>query len=166
MAAYDIDPRYIELELTESVLMHDMDDVLQTLLEIKALGVSLAIDDFGTGFSSLSYLQRFPIDRLKIDQSFVRDIERTPANESIARAIIGLAKGLSLDIVAEGIETPAEKAVLEHMCCTEGQGYLFAKPLSAEDILAWMTSHRTNRVITDLFDESIPDVLLQAPARA
>ena len=165
LAAYAIDPRYIELELTESVLMHDMDAVLQTLQEIKALGVSLAIDDFGTGFSSLSYLRRFPIDRLKIDQSFVRDIERTPANESIARAIVGLANSLSLDIVAEGIETPAEKVVLVHMCCTEGQGYLFAKPLSAADIVAWITSHRKSRVITDLFDRTIPDFLLQAPAQ-
>ncbi|KAF0162890.1 MAG: diguanylate cyclase/phosphodiesterase [Rhodocyclaceae bacterium] len=164
MAAYDIDPRYIELELTESVLMHDMDEVLQTLQEIKALGVSLAIDDFGTGFSSLSYLRRFPIDRLKIDQSFVRDIECTPANESIARAIVGLANSLSLDIVAEGIETSAEKAVLEHIRCTEGQGYLFAKPMSAEDIRAWITTHRTNRVITDLFDRAIPDFLLQVQA--
>jgi diguanylate cyclase (GGDEF)-like protein len=165
LAAYDIDPRYVELELTESVLMHDMEEVLHTLREIKALGVSLAIDDFGTGFSSLSYLRRFPIDRLKIDQSFVRDIESTPANESIARAIVGLANSLSLDIVAEGIETPAEKAVLEHMCCTEGQGYLFARPLSAEDIVAWITSHRKSRVITDLFDRAIPDFLLQAPAQ-
>ena len=165
LAAYAIDPRYVELELTESVLMHNMEEVLQTLQEIKALGVSLAIDDFGTGFSSLSYLRRFPIDRLKIDQSFIRDIERTPTNESIARAIVGLANSLSLDIVAEGIETPAEKAVLEHLCCTEGQGYLFAKPLPAADILAWITAHRTNRVITDLFDGTIPDFLRQASAR-
>ena len=164
LAVHGIDSRYIELELTESVLMHNMDDVLRTLQEIKALGVSLAIDDFGTGFSSLSYLRRFPIDRLKIDQSFVRDIERTPANESIARAIVGLANSLSLDIVAEGIETPAEKAVLEHLCCTEGQGYLFAKPLPAADILAWITAHRTNRVTTDMFDGTIPDFLLQASA--
>ena len=161
LAACNIDPRQIELELTESVLMHDMDEVLKTLQEIKALGVSLAIDDFGTGFSSLSYLRRFPIDRLKIDQSFVRDIERTPANESIARAIVGLANSLSLDIVAEGIETPAEKAVLEHMRCTEGQGFLFAKPLPAEDVVAWIISHRRSRVIDDLFDRTIPDFLLQ-----
>ena len=165
MAAYDIDPRYIELELTESVLMHDMDQVLKILNEIKALGLSLAIDDFGTGFSSLSYLRRFPIDRLKIDQSFVRDIERTPANESIAKAIVALANSLSLDIVAEGIETSAEKAVLEHMRCTEGQGYLFARPLSAADVLAWIVAHRANRVITDLFDRPIPDFLLQATTR-
>ncbi|MBK7765009.1 MAG: EAL domain-containing protein [Sulfuritalea sp.] len=159
LAAYDIDPRYVELELTESVLMQGVDKVLQTLHEIKDLGVTLAIDDFGTGYSSLSYLRRFPIDRLKIDQSFVRDIERTPANESIARAIVALANSLSLEVIAEGIEQSAERAVLEHMRCTEGQGYLFAKPLSAEDFLGWIIAHRKNRVTNDLFDEEIPGLL-------
>ena len=159
LAAHDVDPRYVELELTESVLMHNMAEALQTLQEIKALGVTLAIDDFGTGYSSLSYLRRFPIDRLKIDQSFVRDIERTPANESIARAIVALANSLSLEVIAEGIEQSAERGVLEHMRCTEGQGYLFAKPLAAEDFLAWIIAHRKNRVTNDLFDEEIPDLL-------
>ena len=144
LAEYEIEPRLVELELTESVLMQNVDDVLQTVEDIKALGVSLAIDDFGTGFSSLSYLRRFPIDRLKIDKTFVRDIERTPVNESISRAIVVLASSLSLDIIAEGIETQSEKSMLEQMGCTEGQGYLFAKPLSADDIVAWFTSHRKN----------------------
>jgi EAL domain-containing protein (putative c-di-GMP-specific phosphodiesterase class I) len=161
IAEYAVDPRLVELELTESVLMQNVDDVLQTLKDVKALGVSLAIDDFGTGFSSLSYLRRFPIDRLKIDQSFVRDIEHTPANESIARAIVALANSLSLDVVAEGIEKASEKTVLEHMRCIEGQGYLFAKPMPAEDVRAWVASHRRNHVLTDLFDLAVPDLLLQ-----
>jgi diguanylate cyclase (GGDEF)-like protein len=164
LAEYAVDPRLVELELTESVLMQNVDDVLKTLQEIKALGVSLAIDDFGTGFSSLSYLRRFPIDRLKIDQSFVRDIEHSPANESIVRAIVALAGSLSLDIVAEGIETPSERAVLEHMRCLEGQGYLFARPLPAEDVVAWAASHRENHQISDLFDATIPAFLIPAPA--
>lgn len=142
LAEYKVDPRLVELELTESMLMQNVNDVLRELEEIKTLGVTLAIDDFGTGFSSLSYLRRFPIDRLKIDQSFVRDIENTPVNASIARAIVALANSLSLEIIAEGIETPAEKAVLEHMHCSEGQGYLFAKPLSADNIVAWFIAHR------------------------
>lgn len=133
----------IELELTESVLMHNVEEVLETLKEIRALGVSLAIDDFGTGFSSLNYLRRFPINRLKIDQSFVRDIENTPANESITKAIIALAESLSLEIVAEGIEKDAEKTVLEHLGCTEGQGYFFAKPLCAADLSHWIESRAT-----------------------
>lgn len=136
-----VNPRNIELELTESVLMHHVEEVLETLKEIRALGVSLAIDDFGTGFSSLNYLRRFPINRLKIDQSFVRDIENTPANESITKAIIALAGSLSLEIVAEGIEKTTERAVLENLGCTEGQGYYFAKPLSATDVSHWMETH-------------------------
>lgn len=137
LAEYAIDPRLIGLELTESVLMHNAGEVQQILEEIKALGVSLAIDDFGTGFSSLSYLRRFPIDYLKIDQTFVRDIERTPVNESICRAMVALANSLSLGIIAEGIEKPTENAALEQMGCTKGQGYLFGKPMSADDIVVW-----------------------------
>ncbi len=129
-----VDPTLIELEMTESLLMHNVDNVLETLKEIRELGVSLAIDDFGTGFSSLNYLRRFPINRLKIDQSFVRNIENTPANESITKAIIALAESLSLDIVAEGIEKISEQSVLEKLGCVEGQGYLFARPLSAADV--------------------------------
>jgi diguanylate cyclase (GGDEF)-like protein len=162
--AYRVDPRLIELELTESVLMHNVDEVLKTLEAVKALGVNLAIDDFGTGFSSLSYLRRFPIDRLKIDQSFVRDIERSAVNESIARAIVALATSLSLDVVAEGIENLSEKAVLEHMKCSEGQGYLFAKPLPAEDVLLWITVHRKAHAIRDLFDKTTPEAIPRARA--
>ena len=141
LAAFSINPLLVELELTESALMNHVDDVLRTLEEIKSMGVSLAIDDFGTGFSSLSYLRRFPIDRLKIDQSFVRDIHATPVNESIARAIVALASSLGLDVVAEGIEKPAEKAVLERLGCTEGQGFLFAKGLPASELAAWLASN-------------------------
>lgn len=127
----------IELELTESVLMKNLEEVLRTLTDIKALGVRLAIDDFGTGFSSLGYLRRFPIDRLKIDQSFVRDIDTTPVNESIARAIVALADSLSLEIVAEGIEREAEADVLQRLNCQQGQGYLFSRPVLADGFTAW-----------------------------
>ena len=168
LVEYDVDPRLIELELTESMLMQNAGDVLRTLEEIKCLGVRLAIDDFGTGFSSLSYLSRFPIDRLKIDQSFVRDVEHSPANESITRAIVALANSLSLDIIAEGIETVAERAVLEHLHCTEGQGYLFARPMPAEDIVPWIAARRVEHVASDLFDHPlrcmvVPAAVLPAP---
>lgn len=136
-----IDAKCIELELTESVLMHHAGDVLATLEEIKRLGVHLAIDDFGTGFSSLSYLRRFPIDRLKIDQTFVRDIHNTPINASIARAIIALSGSLSLGITAEGIESEAERATLVAMGCSEGQGYLFGRPMASDELLNWIQSH-------------------------
>ncbi|MFH1818399.1 MAG: EAL domain-containing protein [Pseudomonadota bacterium] len=144
LADSGVDPQYIELELTESVLMQNVEAVEVTLSEIRSLGVSLAIDDFGTGYSSLNYLRRFPINRLKIDQSFVRDIELTPTNESITKAIIALAESLSLEIVAEGIEKTTEKSMLENLGCTEGQGYFFAKPLSARDITHWMEAHTQN----------------------
>lgn len=140
LTEYEVDPTLVELELTESVLMQNAEGVLQTLQEIKALGVSLAIDDFGTGFSSLSYLSRFPINRLKIDQIFVRNIKDTPVNESICRAILALANSLSLDIVAEGIENASENAALKLMGCPNGQGYLFAKPMSGDDLVAWFLS--------------------------
>ena len=148
-----VDARLVELELTEGILMQNVDTVLTTLGRIKELGVSLAIDDFGTGFSSLSYLRRFPIDRLKIDQSFVRDIEHTPANESIAHAIVALANSLSLEVVAEGIEKLAEKQVIEHLRCGEGQGYLFSQPLPAQDLAAWVIENRRRAAVADLFAE-------------
>ena len=141
LAEFAVEPALLELELTETVLMKDVEEVLRTLNEIKALGIRLAIDDFGTGFSSLSYLRRFPLDRLKIDQSFVRDIDSTPVNESIARAIVALANSLSLEIVAEGIEKPAEVAVLRQMHCHEGQGYLFSRPIEAARFPAWLSAH-------------------------
>ena len=137
---YAVDPCFIELELTESVLMHNVEAVLASLKRIKAMGFRLAIDDFGTGFSSLNYLRRFPIDRLKIDQSFIRDIESTPANESITRSIIALAESLSLDVVAEGIEKDCEQEILTKLGCLEGQGYYFARPLLAADVDAWLAS--------------------------
>lgn len=133
-----VDPGLITLELTESVLMHDANEVLEIMLKIRELGVRLAIDDFGTGYSSLSYLRRFPISCLKIDQSFVRDIHHNSANESITKAIIALAKSLSLNVVAEGIETSAEKSVLETLGCTKGQGYYYSRPLSAMDFSSWV----------------------------
>jgi len=120
--------------------MHNVEGVLTSLKRIKAMGVRLAIDDFGTGFSSLNYLRRFPIDRLKIDQSFVRDIEKTPANESITRSIIALAESLSLEVVAEGIEKDSEQEILKKLGCLEGQGYHFARPLLADDVCTWLSS--------------------------
>jgi diguanylate cyclase (GGDEF)-like protein len=134
------DPACIELELTENIAMHHADDVLNTLRELKKIGVKLAIDDFGTGFSNLSYLQRFPFDRLKIDQSFVRGIENMPANKSIVQAIVSLAKSLSLEVVAEGVETAAEYAQTSACACDEVQGYFHARPMPADELLNWLTT--------------------------
>lgn len=149
---YGVEPQFIELELTESLLMQNIDKVVSTLDEIKRLGVKLAIDDFGTGYSCLSYLSRFPIDRLKIDQSFVRNIETSPANESIIRTIVALASSLSLEVIAEGIETAIERDMLEDLRCSEGQGYLFAKPMPAAEFARWLASRTEINQTNDLFD--------------
>jgi len=133
-----IDPQYLELELTESVVMTHAEYTVQTLMELRALGVKLAIDDFGTGYSSLSYLRKFPLDRIKIDQSFIRHIKNTPANEAIVRAIIALGESLGLETVAEGVENDDELACVLSHHCHEVQGYHFARPLSADDFVDWL----------------------------
>ena len=135
-----IDPGSIELELTEHMAMHHADAVLDTLRELKQIGVKLAIDDFGTGFSNLGYLQRFPIDRLKVDQSFVRGIEKIPANKSIVQAIVSLAKSLSLEVIAEGVETAVEYAEVSDCGCDEIQGYFFARPMQARGLSIWLSA--------------------------
>ncbi len=128
-------PRYLELELTESVLMHDAESSVAVLEALKGMGVRLAIDDFGTGYSSLSYLQRFPIDTLKIDQSFVRKIDTGANDTTIVSAVIGMGKGLKQRVIAEGVETPGQLEFLRSKGCDEGQGFHFSHPLCAEDFV-------------------------------
>lgn len=128
-----LDPEYLELELTESVVMHGVDDVARKLDELEALGIKLAIDDFGTGYSSLSYLKQFPLFRLKIDQSFTRGLPEDEEDGAIAKAIIQLGHSLGLEVIAEGIETREQKDFLRALLCNSGQGYLFAKPLGVEE---------------------------------
>ncbi|THF66301.1 EAL domain-containing protein [Pseudothauera nasutitermitis] len=126
-----IDPALLELEVTESVAMQRPETTIANLRALKALGVSLAIDDFGTGYSSLAYLKLFPLDRLKLDQTFVRDIEHDPNDASICAATVGLAHSLRLELVAEGVETRAQHAFLRDLGCDLLQGYLFHRPMPA-----------------------------------
>jgi diguanylate cyclase (GGDEF)-like protein/PAS domain S-box-containing protein len=119
----------LELEITEGALIGDLTEARTTLPRLKGLGVRLAIDDFGTGYSSLAYLKRFPIDKLKVDQSFVRKIPQDPADMEIANAVISLARSLNLESLAEAIETEAQLALLERCGCATGQGYLFTRPM-------------------------------------
>jgi len=133
-----IDPAFLEFELTESMVMRKASAVLDMLNELKAAGVSLSLDDFGTGYSSLGYLSRYPIDRLKIDQSFVRGVDQMPVNSSIIRAITALARSLGLQVVAEGVETETELAVVRECGCDESQGYLHARPMSADRLSVWL----------------------------
>ena len=132
---YTFDRQHLKMELTESYLMHNVEDNLRTLKAIRDLGLHLSLDDFGTGYSSLSYLSRFPINELKIDQSFVRrlGVAGTDNGESIAIAIIAMARALNLDVVAEGVETEAQAAFLLAHNCDQFQGYLFGKPMPAEE---------------------------------
>ena len=139
-----VDPSVLEFELTESVIMHDASLVLDMLGELKALGVHLSLDDFGTGFSSLGYLNRYPIERLKIDQSFIRNLDRMPINQSIVRSIVALAKSLSLQVIAEGVETQAELELVRKCECDELQGYLLARPMPAAEFAVWLLDVKAN----------------------
>ena len=127
-----IEPRFLELELTESVLMRDAESSGSLLQAISDLSVKLAIDDFGTGYSSLSYLSRFPINTLKIDQSFVNRMNGNPDDANIVSAVISMGKSLRQRVIAEGVETPEQHARLLALHCDEGQGYYFGRPVPAE----------------------------------
>ena len=129
-----LDPANLELELTESILMDNAESAVNMLKELKTLGVNLAIDDFGTGYSSLTYLKHFPIDRLKIDQMFIRNITTDANDASISKAIIAMAHSLRMDVIAEGVETKEQKEFLATHDCFEMQGYYFCRPVSADKI--------------------------------
>ena len=131
----------LELELTESVLISDSDSVEARLRGLKQMGVTVSIDDFGTGYSSLSYLRRFSVDKLKIDQSFVRDLDRSPDDVGIVRAIIQMGASLGLKTIAEGVETEPMAQLLADLGCEEAQGYGFARPMPPDDAAAWLRAH-------------------------
>jgi len=130
---HGVPPGRIELEVTESALIHDPETFVETLHGLKRLGLRLSIDDFGTGYSNLSYLQRFEIDKLKIDQSFVRRLSERPQDRAIVRAIIQMAKSLNLVTTGEGIEDEATLAHLIELGCEQGQGFVLGRPTAVED---------------------------------
>jgi EAL domain-containing protein (putative c-di-GMP-specific phosphodiesterase class I) len=129
-----LNPGSLKLEITESVLVRDIDGTIEKLWALKDLGVQLAIDDFGTGYSSLTYLKRFPVDTLKIDRSFVSGLGQDSNDTAIVRSVVALAKSLNLAVTGEGIETAEQLGQLQALGCDRGQGYLFAKPLDADEI--------------------------------
>jgi EAL domain-containing protein (putative c-di-GMP-specific phosphodiesterase class I) len=129
-----VDPRNVELEITESVLIEEDHDARETMAALKAMGFRLALDDFGTGYSSLSYLRRFPVDRLKIDRSFVERIDSDAESEAMVRAIVRLAKALNLEVIAEGVETDGQRRLLRAVGCGEAQGFFFSEPVEASQI--------------------------------
>ena len=120
-------------EITENTIMNDMDSVIHKLKELSKKGVYIAIDDFGTGYSSLSYLSRFPLDTLKIDRSFVKELPASQTDISLIKIMMLMARELNLEVIAEGVETAAQLAFLRRLQCDQFQGYLFSKPLAADD---------------------------------
>ena len=131
-----LDPHLLDLELTEGIMMHDIEAVAADLRMVIDLGVKISIDDFGTGFSSLGYVKRFPVDRIKIDQSFIRNLATDPNDLAIVRTVVTLGHSLGLRVVAEGVETVGQVEKLRAEGCDEVQGYFFGRPMPAADFLA------------------------------
>jgi EAL domain-containing protein (putative c-di-GMP-specific phosphodiesterase class I) len=138
LARSGLEARYLELELTERTLMHDAEYNVGTLSALAEMGVELALDDFGTGYSSLAYLKRFPVGKLKIDRSFVRDLEVDADDRAIASTILSMGKSLRLRVLAEGVESEAQYAILREMGCELVQGYHFSKPLPADEFVEYL----------------------------
>ena len=134
-------PACVELEMTESMAMEKPGLLIQMLAEVKCTGVSIAIDDFGTGFSSLSYLRRLRIGRLKIDRAFVTEITGSARGSSIAEMVIQLGRNLGLTVVAEGVEDARQAQILQRLGCPQAQGFLLARPMSAPALLEWLSAH-------------------------
>jgi EAL domain-containing protein (putative c-di-GMP-specific phosphodiesterase class I) len=138
-----VPPALLELEITEGAVMHHPEAAERVLGRFHDLGITLAVDDFGTGYSSLSYLKRFPIDYLKIDKSFVAGLPADPEDRAITQAIIAMAQGLRIKVVAEGVETEAQRAYLARQGCDELQGHLLAPPCDAEGLKRFIAAMRT-----------------------
>jgi EAL domain-containing protein (putative c-di-GMP-specific phosphodiesterase class I) len=130
--------QYLEMEITEGMIIRDHRNTGQIMQDLNALGIKLAMDDFGTGYSSLYQLKRFPFDKLKIDRSFVQDLEQDRDDDAVVRAAVALAHGLDLEIVAEGIERESQRNMLRKEKCEYGQGFLFAKPMKAEALYLFL----------------------------
>jgi EAL domain-containing protein (putative c-di-GMP-specific phosphodiesterase class I) len=142
LTEYNLDARWLGLEITESSIMRHAEQTIKTLIDLRGIGVAIAIDDFGTGYSSLSYLKRFPVNKIKVDQSFVRDIGSDPNDAAIVSAVIAMSRQLGIKTVAEGVETEAQLEFLSRLECDEYQGYLISRPIPAADVLSLIQSKK------------------------
>src|SRR5690606_296244 len=142
LAHHNLPAHYLELEITESAIMMDARRSLSVLHRIRSIGVRIAIDDFGTGHSSLSYLHKLPVDNLKIDQSFIRDMDNDKESQTIVDSIIGLAHNLKVSVTAEGVEDQNSLVRLQQLGCDFAQGFLISRALSAKDATNWLDEHR------------------------
>ncbi|MDG1995714.1 MAG: EAL domain-containing protein [Emcibacteraceae bacterium] len=133
-----LEPEFLELEITEGVIMSQTEEIIKILMELSEMGVQLAIDDFGTGYSSLSYLRSLPVDKLKIDQSFIKDMSDNESSRSLVEAVVRLGHSFNLDVIAEGVETEKQLKLLAAMRCDQAQGYLIKRPDTAEEISKWI----------------------------
>jgi EAL domain-containing protein (putative c-di-GMP-specific phosphodiesterase class I) len=133
LARTGADPRRLKLELTESLMLNDLEEVVAKMAALRSRGIRFSLDDFGTGYSSLAYLRRLPLDQLKIDKAFVHDVQVNPNDAVIARSIVALARNLGLNVIAEGVETPEQHQFLVRQGCPAYQGYLFSAPLPIDE---------------------------------
>jgi len=156
-----IEPHQLELEITETALMKDVDHSAELLRILRGRGIHISVDDFGTGYSSLSYLKRFSIDTLKIDRSFIRELSINPDDIAVVAAIIAMSHRLGVRVIAEGVETEAQLACLRSLRCDNVQGYLFAKPMPADEAEAWLRSAQQQNPLPGLTDGPV-EVLLSA----
>jgi EAL domain-containing protein (putative c-di-GMP-specific phosphodiesterase class I) len=146
LAKHTLSPNYIELEITEAALMDQSGHMIDIMKKFKRLGFEFAIDDFGTGYSSLTYLSKFPIDTLKIDMSFIRNLEFSDSQRSIVKTIINLGDNLGLKVIAEGVETRAQYDILARLGCDSIQGYILSRPLDARDVDTFIVNNNYTNV--------------------
>lgn len=158
VARHGLLPKHIVIELTESVVMSDPDKAIAVLEQLHESGFQVAVDDFGTGYSSMSYLKRLPVGKLKIDRSFVNDLGASAKSDSIVKAVIALAHGLNMTVVAEGVETALQLAFLRAFGCDQYQGYLYSRPRNAADVVEFLA--REPQPTAEELDASL---LLQEP---
>ena len=149
LEASGLEPSSVKLEITENTLMQDMEVIIPKLKEMRKRGLSIAVDDFGTGYSSLSYLQQFPISTLKVDRSFVGDIRADNSDASIINAIVAMARGLNLELIAEGVENRTQLRYLRSHGCSEAQGFLFSKAVPAKEVVELLRDNSFDELILE-----------------